>query len=84
MTYPNFYEFPKICMLFTKKYLLSRVEIIPSVMMDGESSAPSSASGTRRKVFAKSKSVKTCYSMPAPVRIISKLVLAEVSRKQNH
>ena len=60
-------------MFFTKKYFISRVEIIPSVMLDGESSAPSSASGTRRKVFAKSKSVKTCYSMPAPVRIIFKL-----------
>ena len=57
-------------LIFALKILcfLSRVEIIPSVMLEGESSAPSTASGTRRKVFAKSKSVKTCYSMPAPVR----------------
>ena len=59
------------------------MEIIPSVMLDGESSAPSSASGTRRKVFAKSKSVKTCYSMPAPVRIIFRLFSRSVSQTES-
>ena len=45
-----------------------RVEIIPSVMLEGEGGDPSSAPGDRRKMFAMSKSIKTCYSMPAPVR----------------
>ena len=80
--YPNSRKIVKIYL--ASKYLLSRVEIIPSVMLDGESSAPGSASGTRRKVFAKSKSVKTCYSMPAPVRFNFYQKSKLVSRKLIH
>ena len=39
-----------------------RVEIVPALM---EEAAP--APHDRRKMFAKSKSMKNCFSMPAPV-----------------
>ena len=43
-----------------------RVEIVPALVgSECGSSAP--ASSDRRAMFAKSKSVKTCYSMPVPV-----------------
>ena len=41
-----------------------RVEIVPALM---EEAAPAPAPHDRRKMFAKSKSMKNCFSMPAPV-----------------
>ena len=48
-----------------------RVEIIPTVMGDQAGGSSHNVTGDRRKMFAKSKSVKTCYSMPAPVSYFS-------------
>ena len=48
-----------------------RVEIIPTVMGDEAGGSSNHVSGDRRRMFAKSKSVKTCYSMPAPVSYFS-------------
>ena len=58
-----------------KKPLLSyfpryRVEIIPGLSEPGIAPTPAIQPISRidrRKIFARSKSVKTCYSMPAPV-----------------
>ena len=45
-----------------------RVEIVPALMEEAASApAPAPAPHDRRKMFAKSKSMKNCFSMPAPV-----------------
>ena len=51
-----------------------RVEIVPTTVLAGSECSPGSStpasscvSSDRRAMFAKSKSVKTCYSMPVPV-----------------
>ena len=46
-----------------------RVEIIPTVLGGEARASTSNVTGDRRRMFAKSKSVKTCYSMPVPVRL---------------
>ena len=48
-----------------------RVEIIPTIMATTSNTGNNGTTGTvdRRKMFAKSKSFKTCCSMPAPVSI---------------
>ena len=43
-----------------------RVEIVPALMEEA-APAPATAPHDRRKMFAKSKSMKNCFSMPAPV-----------------
>ena len=43
-----------------------RVEIVPALMEEA-APAPTPAPHDRRKMFAKSKSMKNCFSMPAPV-----------------
>ena len=43
-----------------------RVEIVPAPMEEA-APAPATAPHDRRKMFAKSKSMKNCFSMPAPV-----------------
>ena len=43
-----------------------RVEIVPALMEEA-APAPAPAPHDRRKMFAKSKSMKNCFSMPAPV-----------------
>ena len=42
------------------------VEIVPAPMEEA-APAPATAPHDRRKMFAKSKSMKNCFSMPAPV-----------------
>ena len=45
-----------------------RVEIVPAPMEEAAPApAPATAPHDRRKMFAKSKSMKNCFSMPAPV-----------------
>ena len=50
------------------------MEIIPGMSEPGIAPTPAIQPTSRvdkRKMFARSKSVKTCYSMPVPVRIIN-------------
>ena len=62
-----------------------RVEIVPtSCVLVGSECGPGSsapASSDRRAMFAKSKSVKTCYSMPVPVSTVMIIVSSPAIQK---
>ena len=55
--------------LLRKVFFRYRVEIIPTSVGDNKD-VSSSVSADRRRMFAKSKSVKNCCSMPVPVGYI--------------